>query len=141
MKLTEDNVQLVVDHYITLHRTTPIQYLAYAGGAVDRFKQRTKTFDAPSPDLIGRAIHNPTSEQVSIIGQGEVYDIAFLFSKLEMDRKFPAAVDGEWIQPEGQMVWRDRTYKIEKVKPSGQIGLTFSLVIALATTILGERDA
>lgn len=141
MLMTEAKVQTVVDHYITKFRTTPIQYLAYAPGVVDKFRQRDKTFVAPSPDLTGRAIHRPTPEKVTVIGQGEVYDIAFLFSRLEMVRRFPAADDGEWIQAEGRMVWRNRTYKIEKVKPSGQVGLTFSLVVVLANSILGDRDA
>jgi hypothetical protein len=140
MQFTEDNIQKIVDQYITRFRTTPIQYLAYVAGAVDRYRQRDKTFAAPSPDLIGRAIHKPTPEKVTVIGQGEVYEIAFLFSRLEMLRKFPSATEGEWIQPEGRMTWRSRTYKIEKVKPSGQTGETFSLVIVLANSILGNRD-
>lgn len=142
MRFTEDNIQRIVDHYITRFRTTPIQYLEYVSGAVDRYGQRDKTFAAPSPDLIGRAIHKPTPEKVTVIGQGEVYDIAFLFSRLEMVRKFPSATDGEWIQPEGRMVWRsNRVYKIEKVKPTGQTGETFSLVVVLVNSILGNRDS
>jgi hypothetical protein len=141
MLFTEDNIQKVVDYYITQRRTTPIQYLEYTPGATDRYGQRDKAFAAPSPDLIGRAIHKPTYEKVTVVGQGEVYEIAFLFSRLEMLRKFPAAADGEWIQAEGRMVWRNRTYKIEKVKPSGQVGVTFSLVIVLANSILGNRDS
>lgn len=141
MLFTEDNIQSIVDSFITRFRTTPIQYLAYISGAVDRYNQRDKTFAAPSQDLIGRAIHRPTPEKVTVIGQGEVYEIAFLFSRLEMRRKFPAAVDGEWIQAEGRMTWRGRTYKIEKVKPTGQVGETFSMVVVLANSILGHRDS
>lgn len=140
MQMTEDNVQLAVDRYLTRFRTTAIQYLAYVPGPLDRYKQTDKAFSAPSANLVGRAIHKPTPESVTVIGQGEIYDIAFLFSRLEMIRKFPSAVDGEWIQPEGRMVWRNRTYKIEKVRPSGQVGTTFSLLIVLATSILGDRD-
>ncbi len=138
--ITEGKTQLVVDKYITAYRTTPIQYFPYVTGAVDRFGQRDKTFGTPTT-LIGRAIHRPTPEMMTVIGQGEVYEIAFLFSRLEMLRKFPDAVEGEWVDASGQMEWRDRRYKIEKVAPTGQVGETFSQVIVLAHSILGKRDS
>jgi hypothetical protein len=90
--------------------------------------------------LVGRAILNPTNEQISVIGNEERYDVAFLFSRLEMIRKFPAASEGEWIDVSGEFSWWGRRYKIEKVAPSGQIGASFSLVIALGMTIQGSRD-
>jgi len=137
--LTETTVQNKVDSVIRQYKTTPIKYYPYASGAVDVFKQRIKTFGTPVT-LVGRAIHRPTPEQITVIGDGEEYDIAFLFSKIEMDLKFPSATDGEWIDTYGQMEWRDRRYKIEKVAPTGQVGTTFSMVVALANTIPGQRD-
>lgn len=136
---TEAQIQTMVDTAITDHKTTSIVYYPYSTGAVDIYKQRTRAFGA-GVTLIGRAILNPTMEQISVIGNGEAYDIAFLFSKLEMDRKFPSASDGEWLDVDAQMSWWGRRYKIEKVHPSGQVGLTFSLVIVLGTTIPGSRD-
>jgi hypothetical protein len=140
MGITEASAQAAVDRYVSQFRATEIQYIPYTSGIVDRYKQRDKTFGTPVT-VVGRAIHNPTEESITAIGQGEVYDIAFLFSRLEMLRKFPGVADGEWIQAEGRMAWRNRTYKIQKVQPSGQVGETFSLVVVLATSILGERDS
>lgn len=141
MGIFEDRAQLKVDRTITRFRTSPIVYHPYVEGPVDRYGQRDKTFGTPSAEIIGRAIHNPTMEQVTIIGQGEVYEIAFLFSRLEMLRKFPSGVEGEWMAVEGQLEWRNRRYKIEKAKPSGQLGQTFSLFIIVANSILGHRDS
>lgn len=140
MAITEETAQKAVDRNIERHKTTAILYYPYTTGVVDRYGQRDKTFGA-AVSLVGRAIHRPTPEMITVIGNGEVYDIAFLFSRLEMLRKFPAALDGEWVDASGQMEWRNRRYKIEKVAPSGQVGETFSLCIVLATTILGERDS
>jgi len=139
MAYTEAQIQTMVDNVITTHKTTSIVYYPYTSGSVDIYKQRTKSFGT-GVTLTGRAILNPTPEMISVIGNEESYDIAFLFSKLEMDRKFPAASDGEWLDVDAEMTWWGRRYKIEKVHPSGQVGLTFSLVIVLACSIPGSRD-
>jgi hypothetical protein len=136
---TEAQILTMVDNAITAHKTTPIVYYPYVSGALDIYKQRANTFGT-GVTVIGRAILNPTEEVISIIGNDERYDIAFLFSKLEMDRKFPSAADGEWLDTSGEISWWNRRYKIEKVHPSGQVGVYFSLVIVLATTIQGSRD-
>lgn len=136
---TEAQIQKIVDSVITKYATSQILYYPYEAGAVDIYKQRVKTFGAPTT-LVGRAILEPTKEQISVIGNDERYDVAFLFSRLEMVRKFPSATDGEWIDVTGEFSWWNRRYKIEKVAPSGQVGTTFSLVIALAMTIQGGRD-
>lgn len=137
--LTEESIQKRVDEVITRFKTTPIQYFEYINGVTDIYGQTDKEFSA-GPFLTGRAIHRPTAESVTIIGQGEVYEIAFLFSRLEMLRKFPSGVEGEWMDASGRMRWRERDYKIEKIKPSGQVGETFSLFIAVANSLLGNRD-
>lgn len=137
--VTEAQIQAKVDIEITRHRTTAINYYPYVDGVTDIYKQREKTFGTAVP-LIGRAVLNPTPEQLTMIGNGEKYDIAFLFSRLEMARKFPLADDGEWLDVSGEFTWWNRRYKIEKVAPTGQVGTGFSLVVALGTTIQGQRD-
>lgn len=140
MATQEEQIGIDIDRILTRYKTTEIKYHPYVSGSVDIYKQRTKTFGTPV-SLTGRAILNPTSEQISAIGSEESYDIAFLFSRLEMKRKFPSADEGEWMQPDGEMEWRDgRRYKIEKVKPSGQVGIYFTLMIVLGNTIQGSRD-
>jgi len=140
MATQEEIIGIAVDKLITKYRTTTIKYYPYVAGSVDTYKQRTKTFGS-AVELVGRAIVDPTSEEVTAVGSGESYDIAFLFSRLEMIRKFPLADEGEWMQPDGEMEWRGgRRYRIEKVKPSGQVGVNFTLMIVLANTIRGSRD-
>ena len=136
---TEAQIQTMVDVNLTRYKTTAIAYYPYVSGVVDIYNQRTKTFGT-AVSLVGRAILNPTNEKISVIGNDERYDIAFLFSKLEMDRKFPSAAEGEWLDVAGEMTWWGRRFKIEKVAPSGQVGTSFSLVIVLGTTIQGRRD-
>jgi hypothetical protein len=135
----ETKIERLVDINLTRFDSGPILYYPYVSGAVDIYKQRTKSFGA-AVSLVGRAILNPTKENVSLIGNEERYDVAFLFSRLEMIRKFPTASEGEWIDVSGEFSWWNRRYKIEKVAPSGQVGATFSLVIALGMTIQGSRD-
>lgn len=135
----EQSIQLAVDRNLTQFRHSQIRYFPYLSGATDVYKQKAKQFGVPTP-LIGRAILNPTKEQVSVIGNDEVYEIAFLFSRLEMIRKFPLANEGEWLDVTGQIEWYDRRFKIEKYQQSGQVGPDFSLVIALGNSLLGQRD-
>ncbi len=135
----ERSIQLAVDKQLTQFRHSQIRYFPYASGPTDVYKQKVKQFEPPVP-LIGRAILNPTKEQVSVIGNDEVYEIAFLFSRLEMLRKFKLANEGEWMDVTGQMEWYDRRFKIEKYHQSGQVGPEFSLIIVLANSLLGQRD-
>lgn len=136
---TEESVQQAVDTVIQQHRTTGIDYFPYAPGVTDIYRQRAKSF-GPPVSLVGRAILRPTPEQVSVIGNDEEYDIAFLFSRLELKRKFPAADEGEWLDVTGELEWFNRRFKIEKYHQSGQVGQSFSLVIVLANSIEGRRD-
>ncbi len=132
-------IQSKVDQVIRRYKTTDITYYPYTSGSVDRYKQRHKTFGS-STILVGRAIHNPTPQQITIIGDGEEYDIAFLFSRTELENKLPGSAEGDWIDVRGEMEWRSRRYKIEQVRPTGQIGLWFHIVAVLAKSIEGQRD-
>jgi hypothetical protein len=141
MALTqEEKIELTVDAVITKYKTTGIIYYPYVSGATDLYGQRTRTYGTPVT-LTGRAILNPTPEQVTVIGNGEVYDIAFLFSRIQMRLKFPTEDEGEWLDIRGEMKWwGTRRYKIEKVAPTGQVGENFLIIVVLGTTILGARD-
>jgi hypothetical protein len=136
---TEEGIDKKVDNLLTYFKGTTIQYYPYVSGTLDTYRQRTKTFGTPVT-LLGRAIHNPTEEQITVIGSGERYDVAFLFSRKEMLRKFPGVAEGEWMSVEGEMGWFNRRYKIEKVKSTGQVSTHFLIVVVLAATIEGHRD-
>jgi len=138
--VTEAQAELKVDATITKYKSTTISYYPYTSGATDVYKQKTKVFGS-AVALIGRAIHRPTPEILTVIGSGEEYEIAFLFSRVQMVAKFPSALEGEWIDPSGQMEWRNRRYKIKRVAPSGQVGEKFLLMIVLANSIPGQRDS
>lgn len=137
---TEAQIEAAVDSVIRKHRTTEILYYPYVTGALDLYKQRVRTYGA-AVSLVGRAIIRPTKENLTVIGNDEAYDIAFLFSRTEMLAKFSLVPEGEWLDVSGEMSWFGRRFRIEKVHPSGQIGQRFMLVIVLASTIEGHRDS
>jgi hypothetical protein len=139
MPTHQEILEAKVDSLLTRYQTTEISYYPYATGSVDIYKQRTKSFGS-AIILVGRAILRPTPEQISVIGNDERYDIAFLFSRTEMLRKLSSYNEGEWMDVTGEMEWFSRRYKIEKVKPTGQVQTRFLLVVVLATTIQGQRD-
>lgn len=139
MNASEEAVQKAVDARITRFKTTEIRYYPFEEGVPDIFRQQTKAF-GDYTSLIGRAILRPTPEKLTVIGNGEEFDVAFLFSRLEMLRKFPAAAEGLWMKSSGQMWWWNRDYKVEHVRPTGQVGETFSLMVVLANTYEGRRD-
>jgi hypothetical protein len=138
--VTEAQAESAVDQFIDAYQTTEIKYYPYVAGTPNKYKQNTKGFGT-AVTVVGRAIHNPTPEQVTIIGNGEEYEIGFLFSRLEMVRKFPSGTEGEWISDTGQMEWRNRRYKLEKVQPTAQVGEKFLLMVALGKSIQGSRDS
>lgn len=135
----EDRIEAFVDSTLRKFKTTTIRYYPYASGATDVYRQRVRTYGSPVT-LIGRAILNPTKEKLSVIGNDEMYDIAFLFSRLEMVDKLPAYSEGLWMDVDGEMEWWNRRYRIVKVKPTGQVGEKFLLTVVLGTTIEGARD-
>jgi hypothetical protein len=137
--VTESLAQRSADAVIRKYRTSTILVRKYvSSGVPDRFGQAIPVY-AAGLDVVGRAIHHPTKEQISFIGDAERYGAAFLFSRLEMLRKFPGLAEGKWITTYDRIVWNGNDYKLEKVQPSGQVGRTFSLVIALGNTPEGER--
>lgn len=140
MNADELAIQATLDKYLIQFQTTGIQYLPYVATAVDPYGQQVKTFGTPVT-VIGRAILRPTPEKVTVIGNDEQYDVAFLFCRAELLRKFSAAEEGKWMESSGRMTWWDRTFKIEHCRPTGQVGLYFLLFVALANSLQGERDS
>lgn len=137
---TEAQIQAKLDQLVTVKfKTTPIQYFGYAPGPLDLYKQKSKVFTAPIL-LNGRAILNPTKEVLSVIGNEERYDVAFLFTRAEMLRKFPTKVEGQWMDVSGELEWYSRRFKIEQVRPTGQTSTTFHLMVVLAMNLPGGRD-
>lgn len=141
MAYTEAQIESKIDSVLTQYQMGGIQlYKLLSNGTPDLYQQAsTKTFDT-AVTLVGRAIHKPTMETITAIGDGRTYDIAFEFSRLEMVRKFPAGVEGEWIGVEDEIEWRSRRYKIEKVKPTVQVNDHFALLLVFACSVPGDRD-
>lgn len=129
--VTEAQAEAAVDALISKYPQGQIQYYPYVTGATDIYKQRTVSFGAPVT-VVGRAIVNPTEEQVTGIGKLVDIDVAFLFSRLEMVRKFPSASEGAWMEDSGQLSWNGSRYRIVKAAPTGQVSTKFLLFVALA---------
>lgn len=129
--VTEAQIETKIDTVLTKYQTTQIQYYPYTSGVTDVYKQRDVTFGTPVT-VVGRAIINPTEETITDIGAIVDIDVALLFSRLEMLRKFPAAVEGAWMDNAGQVSWNGSRYRIVRTAPSGQVGTKFLLFILLA---------
>lgn len=140
MSVNAEGARVAVDRALKAYKTSPIKYYSLNTTTLDVYKQATKVF-ATAVTLTGRAIIRPTSEQVTSIGNGEVYDMAFLISAKEAELKFPGVASGEWVKTSGEMEWNSRRFIIDKVVPSGQVGTLYSMVIVLATSVKGHRDA
>lgn len=136
--VTENTAQLAVDRAIKRYKTSGIEVLTHIPGVPDKFQQSRSTY-APGISVIGRATHSPTAQMISVIGDGERFGVAFLFSRLELIRKFPAGTEGKWISTNDKMSWNGNVYAIAKARPTGQVGETFSEMVILANTPEGER--
>lgn len=129
--VTEAQTEAKIDSVLTKYQTTEIQYYPYTSGPTDVYGQRDVTFGTPVT-AVGRAIIEPTEEVITDIGRIVDIDVAFLFSRLEMLRKFPTAVEGAWMDDAGQLSWNGSRYRIVRTAPSGQIATKFLLFILLA---------
>ena len=90
----------------------------------------------------GRSIVNVSEQQTSLIGNLQAADVALLFSRAEMLRKFPLKAEGEWLNEEDEFSFESERYKVLKFHPSGRIKDHSSIVILLGKTILGAfRDS
>jgi hypothetical protein len=138
--VTEAQVEVKVARTLSTFNSGNIDYYPYISGETDRFKQRVITYGTAVP-LVGRAILSPTEEEISGIGDARMYEVGFLFSRLEMVSKFPLGVEGEWLDGRGQLEWRGRRYKIDKVHPTGQVASKFLIVVVLCSSLKGSRDA
>lgn len=131
--------QLAADASIRKYRTSELRvYRFLSAGTPDRFGQAVPVYDGGTV-VIGRAFHDPTQEQVTFIGDGERYGAAFVFSRLQLLKKFPALAEGKWITTYDRITWKGNEYKLDKVQPAGLIGETFSVVVALGNTPEGGR--
>lgn len=140
MSNMEENISTQVDSVLTKFAQSPITYHPYVTGALDVYKQRTKTFGT-AVSLVGRAIWKPTQEQISVIGSTEQYDLGCVFSRKEMLRKLPTYSEGEWIDVTGEIGWNGRRFRIEEVRPSGQVQTHFLIIVVLCNTVQGSRDS
>lgn len=103
-------------------------------GSSTPYKDRKPKFkDAVS--LVGRAIRNPTKEQISFIGNMAAVEIAFVWSREELRRKFPAAAEGQWITGNDRVTFEGETFRLDIARPSGRYKMHNALFIALGTKL------
>jgi len=106
-------------------------------GAGNLYGQQTKSFGT-GVVCKGRCLLTPTEEQISLVGNLEEIDAAFVFARAELVRKFPAGAEGEWITELDEASFEGDRYKLVKVKPSGKVEDKWQLVVVLGRNILGK---
>jgi len=102
----------------------------------DPYTEGSSTFDPPVA-TVGRGIRHPTSEQVSMIGNDEHPEIAFVFSYLELEERFPLLAPQEWIKTDDAIGFEGNLYNVDRVKLSGKFQ-DYTLVVVLARTYEGR---
>lgn len=132
---TRERVRKVIARY----SSAPIDLLKIASvtpDGSDPYGDGEPAYEAPVA-LIGRGIRNPTPEQVTVIGNDEHFDIAFLVSYLEMEEKFPGVDQDDWVTTEDAAGFEGNLYNIERVHLSGKVE-DYTLVILLGRTFEGR---
>jgi len=107
---------------------------------LDPYKTRRPKFKAPL-EVNGRATSNPSEETMSIIGKDEDVDMAFLFSRLELERKFPAVVypAALWITSKDRIEKDGEVYRIIRVHATGEVKTGCTMVCALGKLLVKEN--
>jgi hypothetical protein len=138
-KADEAKIQLKVRAAIDDHGTD-IDVLKYDDTTpLDQYRQGTPAFDSPV-SVRGRGIRRPTSDQISFIGDGEEVEIAFLFSRLELNEKFPSATEPYWVTNDDQIGFEGKRYRILESHPTGKVAETYSMLVVIAETAPGEAE-
>jgi hypothetical protein len=118
---------------------TDMDVLKYVSTVLDQYKQGEQTF-ATAVEVRGRGIRRPTKDQLSMIGDAEEVEIAFVFSRLELNDKFPTATEPYWITNDDRIGFEGKQYRILSTHPTGKIALTYSMLVAIAETIPGGAE-
>lgn len=104
---------------------------------VNVYEQAAKAFEEPV-SCTGRCILNPTKEEVSVVGNLEGVDIAALFSRLEMVRRFGDAEEQAWLSELDEIEFENKRYRILQVHPTGRVENRCVMVVVLGANMLGE---
>lgn len=82
-------------------------------------------------DVTGRIITEPTEELLTLIGDGLKWDVALLFSRLELVRKFSAADENEWLSVDDEFEHGGMRYACIKMFPTGRVHTQHSLIVVV----------
>lgn len=119
---------------------TDMDVLKYTGTTLDQYKQGEPTFEDPV-EVRGRGIRRPTKDQLSMIGDAEEVEIAFVFSRLELNEKFPTATEPYWVTNDDRIGFEGKLYRILSTHPTGKVAQTYSMLVAIAETLPGEAES
>lgn len=139
MGLTENYVLRVVDTTIANHTDAgSIGVVKYAGTVLDQYKQGEPTYAAFAVPTTGRGIRQPNMDQLSMIGDGESVEIAFVWSRLELARRFPSAADPmKSIDTRDRLEFEGKTYRILSTHPTGKSHSVYTMLVVKAASLPG----
>lgn len=137
MPLNEATVHGKVDEVIDEHGTD-IDVLKFATIVPDLYGQGPRTF-AAAVSTRGRGIRSPTKDQITVIGDSEEVDIAFVFSRLELERKFPG-LEPFWITNDDEIGFEGRRYRILSTRSTGKAFGKYSMLVAIGAASPGSAE-
>ncbi len=103
----------------------------------NNYGQASVSFHEAIP-CTGRSILAPTKEDITIIGDLQNVDVAVVFSRLEMLRKFPHRDENRWIDEDDEFKFENERFRITKVYPTGRVKDWDLLLILLGKNISGK---
>jgi hypothetical protein len=137
-KANEPKIQNKV-HDLLRDHGTDMDVLKYESTVLDQYKQGEQVFADPV-SVRGRGIRRPTKDQLSFIGDAEEVEIAFVFSRLELNEKFPLATEPYWITNDDRIGFEGRVYRVVEAHPTGKVALTYSMLVLIGETIPGGAE-
>jgi len=118
---------------------TDMDVLKYDDMVLDQYNQGEPQFADPIV-VRGRGIRRPTKDQISFIGDAEEVEIAFVFSRLELNDKFPDATEPYWITNDDRIGFEEKLYRILEAHPTGKVAETYSMLVLIAETLPGGAE-
>jgi hypothetical protein len=102
------------------------------------YGQEALSFATTSIKCTGRVILNPTSEQISIVGDRQDVDVGVVFARKEMLRKFPSATENYWIDEKDEFEFENERFRILKAHATGRIKSYNQLLVLLGASKKGQ---
>jgi len=138
MGLTQGEVLAHVKSTIARHGSV-LGVLKFSSLTTDQYQQGDPTFNTVV-NTTGRGIRQPSADELSVIGDGENVEIAFVWSRLELIDKLSSYPTDKWLDNKDRIQFEGKVYRILSTHLTGKAFDLYSMVVCKAESLVGAAN-